>query len=203
MCMWPFADKIDNFWQNYGICAFDFSDVSRHYEIRGKGWGLVQGMGASPVSYRHSFLVLYSRGKHHNIWTILGIVQRSQCIMCPGFDTQFSHFLYARQRQVVLCRAFRPSGCPSVNFSCPLHNFDTFMKLDIFMKLGTDINHRQTMYKEQEPTLHLHFLRNYGPLKFFWWKLCPLYNFDAIQNIFVKLCRNIDHHQMMCREEEP
>ena len=38
---------------------------------------------------------------------------------------------------------------------------------DIFMKLGTNVNHHQTMCWEQEPTLHLHFLWNYGPLKFF------------------------------------
>ena len=69
-------------------------------------------------------------------------------------------FLYARQRRVVLCRAL----CLSVNFSCSLHNSDTVQ--DIVMKLGTNINH-QTMCREQEPTLHLHFLRNYGPLKFF------------------------------------
>ena len=57
-----------------------------------------------------------------------------------------------------------PSVRPSVNFSCSLHNSDTVQ--DIVMKLGTNINH-QTMCREQEPTLHLHFLRNYGPLKFF------------------------------------
>ena len=90
---------------------------------------------------------------------------------------------------------------PSVNFPCPLHNSDSVQ--DIFMKLGTNINHHQTMCREQEPTLHLHFLRNYAPLKFFLWKLCPLYIFDTIQNIFMKLCRNVNHHQMMCKEQEP
>ena len=67
--------------------------------------------------------------------------------------------LYARRRRVVLYRALRPSVClfvhPSVNFSCPLHNSDTVQ--DTFMKLGTNINHYQTMCREQEPTLHLHF----------------------------------------------
>ena len=96
------------------------------------------------------------------------------------------------------------------------------------MKLGTNINRHQTMCREQEPTFHLHFLWNYGPLKFFLWKLCPLYNFntdknifmkpctninhhhtkcreyqDTVKNIFVKLCRNINLHQTMCREKEP
>ena len=59
----------------------------------------------------------------------------------------------------------RMSVCPFVNFSCPLHNSDTVQ--DIFMKLGTNINHHQSMCREQEPTLHLHFLWNYGPLNFF------------------------------------
>ena len=98
-------------------------------------------------------------------------------------------FLYVRRRRVVLCRAVRPSvrpsvclsvrpsvglsvrpsvrpsARPSVNFLCPLHTSVTVQ--EIFMKLGTNINHRQTMCREQKPTLHLHFLRNYGPLKFF------------------------------------
>ena len=78
--------------------------------------------------------------------------------------------------------------CPSVNFSCSLHNSDTVQ--DIFMKLGTNINHHQMMCREQESTLHLHFLQNYGPLKFFNRKPCRLYNFDTVQNIFMKLCRN-------------
>ena len=88
----------------------------------------------------------------------------------------------------------------SVNFSCPLRNSDTIQ--DIFMKLGTNINHSQTKCREQEPTLHLHFLRNHGPLKFLAWKSCPLYNFDTAKNIFMKLRRNINHHQTMCREQE-
>ena len=61
--------------------------------------------------------------------------------------------------------SIRPSFRLSVYFSCPLHNSDTVQ--DIFMKLGTNINHHQTMCREQEPTLHLHFLRNYAPLNFF------------------------------------
>ena len=63
---------------------------------------------------------------------------------------------------IMLCP---PSVYLSVNFSCPLHNSDTVQ--DIFMKLGRNINHHQMMCREQEATLHLHFLRNYGPLKFF------------------------------------
>ena len=79
------------------------------------------------------------------------------------------------------------------------------------------------MCREEEPTLNLHFLRNYGPLKIFLQKSCPLYNFNTVQNIFMKLCRNINHHktmrplynfntsrtlswnhyQTMCSEEEP
>ena len=52
------------------------------------------------------------------------------------------------------------SICPSVNFSCPLHKSVTVQ--DIFMKLGKNINHHQTMCREQEPTLHLHFYRIMG-----------------------------------------
>ena len=124
-----------------------------------------------------------------------------------GIKIHISHlfpFLYTRQRRVVVCRAICPdvrlSVRPTVNFSCPLHNSDTIQ--DIFMKLGTNINHYQTMCREQEPLLHLHFLWNYGPLKFFLRKSCPLYNFDTIQNIFMKLCRNINYHQTMCREKK-
>ena len=94
-----------------------------------------------------------------------------------------------------------PSVCPSVYFSCPLHNSDTAQ--DIFMKIGTNINHPQTMCRKQKPTRQLHFLRNYGPLKFFLPKSCPLYNFDTVQNIFIKFCRNINRHQTMYRGKEP
>ena len=94
-----------------------------------------------------------------------------------------------------------PSVCRSVNFSCLLHNSNTVQ--DIVMKLGTNINRHQTMYREQELTLHLHFLQNYGPLKVFLWKLCQHYNLDTVQNIFLKLCTNINHHQMTCRDKEP
>ena len=114
-----------------------------------------------------------------------------------------SSFLYASLRWVVLCPALHPSVrrsiCPSINFSCPLHNSDTVQ--DIFMKLDTNINHHQTMCREQEPELRLHFLRNYSPLKFFWWKSCPLNNFDTVQNIFMKLCSNINHHQTMAEKK--
>ena len=43
----------------------------------------------------------------------------------------------------------RPSICPTVNFSCLLRNSDTVQ--DIFMKLGTNINHHQRICREQEP----------------------------------------------------
>ena len=38
--------------------------------------------------------------------------------------------------------------CPSVDFSCPLHNSDTIR--DIFKKLGTNVNHHQVMCREKE-----------------------------------------------------
>ena len=93
---------------------------------------------------------------------------------CGQTQTAFTYkiifeFLYAHRRQVLLCLALCPSICPSicpsVNFLCPLRNSDTIE--DIFMKLGTNIKHHQTMCREQESTLHLHFLRNCGPLKLF------------------------------------
>ena len=100
----------------------------------------------------------------------------------------FCLFLYTRWRRVVLCRALCRDVRLSV-FLCPLHNSDTVQ--DIFMKLGSNVNHHQTMCREQEPTLNLHFSRNYGPLKCFLRKSCPLYYFDTVQNIYMKLCRNI------------
>ena len=56
--------------------------------------------------------------------------------------------------------------CPSVNCSCPLHNSDTFQ--DIFMKLGTNVKHHQTMCRGKEPKLHLQVLWNYAPLRFYY-----------------------------------
>ena len=94
------------------------------------------------------------KGKIRSIWFSCNIT-----IYPITVTTYF--LLYARQRRVILCRAV----CPSVNLSCPLHNSDTVQ--DIVMKLGTNINHHQTMCRKQEPTLYLHFLRNYGRLKFF------------------------------------
>ena len=35
---------------------------------------------------------------------------------------------------------------------------------------------------------------------FFLWKSCLLYNFNTVQNIFMKLCTNIYHYQTICRE---
>ena len=75
---------------------------------------------------------------------------------------------------VMLCHL---SVCASVNFLCLLHNSDTVQ--DIFLKLGTNINHHQTMCREQEPTLHLHFLQNFCTLKFFLKRSCLLYIFDT------------------------
>ena len=41
------------------------------------------------------------------------------------------------------------------------------------------------------------------PFEVFWWKLCPLYNFTIVENIFLKVCKNINHHLEMCREKQP
>ena len=59
----------------------------------------------------------------------------------------------SKMGRIMLCP---PSVCPSVDFPCPLHNSDTVQ--DIFMKHGTNINYHQTMYREQESTLHLPYI---------------------------------------------
>ena len=64
-----------------------------------------------------------------------------------------------------VCPSVRPSVRPSaVDHSCPLYNFNTVQ--DNFTKLGTNVKHDQTTCRDQQPSLHLHFLRNYSPLKF-------------------------------------
>ena len=64
-----------------------------------------------------------------------------------------------------VCPSVRPSVRPSaVDHSCPLYNFDTVQ--DNFTKLGTNVKHDQTTCRDKQPSLHLHFLRNYSPLKF-------------------------------------
>ena len=69
-----------------------------------------------------------------------------------GILERFAFHTPVEEGRIMSCP---PSVRLSVNFSCPLHNSDTVQ--DIFMKLGTNINHHQTMCGEQEPTLHLHF----------------------------------------------
>ena len=58
------------------------------------------------------------------------------------------------------------------------------------------------MCREKELQLFIHNLHNYAPLKFILRKSCPLYNFNTIKNIFMKLCTNINHYQTICREKE-
>ena len=94
----------------------------------------------------------------------------------------------------------RPSVRPSaVEHSCPVHNFDTVR--DNFTKLGRNVKHDQTTCRDKQPSLHLHFLRNYSPLKFSVQKSCPLYNFDTVRDNFTKLGRNIKHYQTTCRDQ--
>ena len=102
----------------------------------------------------------------------LGYLTLSKYHYITALDKMF-FFTPVKDGSYHVVPSLRPSVClsdllsvrPSVNFSCPLHNSDTVQ--DIFMKHGTNINHYQTMCREQEPTLHLHFVQNYGPLKFF------------------------------------
>ena len=58
------------------------------------------------------------------------------------------------------------------------------------------------MCREKETLLHLHFVWNYAPLKFFLLNFCLLYNFNTLKNIFIKLGTNIKYHQMMWGEKE-
>lgn len=57
--------------------------------------------------------------------------------------------------------------CPFVIFSIEIM-FALSLKTgeDMFSNFGTSINHHQTVCKEQEPCLYLHFSRNYAPLYF-------------------------------------
>ena len=99
-----------------------------------------------------------------------------------------------------------PSVCPSVKFSCPLHNSDTVQ--DIFMKIGTNINALSDNVQRIRPVIPSTFfmacplsihLSVHPSVNF----LCPLHNSDTVQDIFMKLGTNINHHQTMCREQEP
>ena len=104
-----------------------------------------------------------------------------------------SFILKSKTGRIMLCPTFvRPSVRP-LTFCIRSIYSDTVQ--DIFMKLGTIINNYQTICREQEPTLHLHILRNYIPLNFFSWNSCPLYKFDTGGNVFIKLCTNKNHHQ--------
>ena len=93
------------------------------------------------------------------------------------------------------------SVCPSVNFSCPFHNSDTVR--DIFMKVWYKYKPPSDDVQRTRTDTPPSFLRNYGLLKFFLRKSCPLYNLDTLENVFKKLCTNVNDHQTMCREQEP
>ena len=81
---------------------------------------------------------------------------------------EFVSATMSRAKLSLHCSVFKRTSKTGRVMSCPPSvrpSTDTVQ--DIFMKLSTNINHHQAMCREQEPTLHLHLLRNYGPLNFF------------------------------------
>ena len=69
--------------------------------------------------------------------------------------------------------------------SCPLYN----LKIDFSMKLGTLVDHDETM---------CHF-----PLIIFHTISCPLYNSKIVRVISMKLGTLIKHDEITCRAKEP
>ena len=59
------------------------------------------------------------------------------------------------------------------------------------------------MYREKKTVTPSTFLRNYAPFKLFLLESCPIFNSNTVENIFMKLGTNINHHLPMCREKEP
>ena len=70
---------------------------------------------------------------------------------------------------------------------------------DIFMKLGTNINHNG-LCAETKNCISTYNFTKLCPFDFFLRKYCPLYNFNTIKDIFMKLGTNIKDHQTMFSE---
>ena len=69
--------------------------------------------------------------------------------------------------------------------SCPLYNFNTVENIFIkLVQIKTTI--RRCAENKNRNSTYI-FLKNYAPLKFLLWKSCPLYNFNTVENIFIKL----------------
>ena len=88
------------------------------------------------------------------------------CFLCPATK---SGGVLCYTLRTFECLSVRPSVRLSVRpsaveHSCPVHNFDTVR--DNFTKLGTNVKQDQTTCRDKQPSLRLHFLRNYSPLKF-------------------------------------
>ena len=108
--------------------------------------------------------------------------ERKNCVyeyVIHQLEFNFLFLCPATKSGGVLCYTLRTFECPSVRpsvrppvrpsvrptaveHSCPVHNFDTVR--DNFTKLGTNVKHDQTTCRDQQPSLHIHFLRNYSPL---------------------------------------
>ena len=102
------------------------------------------------LSRRHSFDPVFMKLCQNDFLTLNKRLSRRAML-----SDDSSCFLWERYKYTNV----KMSVCPSVNFSCPLHNSDTFQ--NIIMKLGTNIYHHQslTMFREQEMILHLQFYR--------------------------------------------
>ena len=111
---------------------------------------------------------------------------------------KYPQILFIRPSKTDRIMSCPPPVFPSVNFRVRTIT-DTVQ--DIFMKLGTNINHYQTS-AENKNRYSISIFMELWLFEFFLMKIVSLHNFDTVQNIFMKLCTNINHHQTMCRKKE-
>ena len=120
-------------------------------------------------------------------------IANTACTVAEQFSPRL--FIIHPSKTWLIMSWLRPSVCPSINFSCTLHNSDTVK--DIFMKLDTNIDHHQMTCREQKFETPSTVFEEWCPFGIFWWKSCPLYNCNTIRNIFMKLGTNIKHEHTM------
>ena len=71
------------------------------------------------------------------------------------------------------------------------------------MKLGTLVEHDQTLCHAQEPYLWLEYFMSYFPLISFHTISCLLYNSKIVRVISMKLGTLIKHDEITCHAKEP
>ena len=100
------------------------------------------------------------------VWLIkLYRAKNNMCFYSLRLDLSF--ILKSNTSRIMLCPTFvRPSVRPLAFRFRSIYS-DTVQDIFKKKKLGKIINNYQTICREQEPTLHLHILRNYGLLNFF------------------------------------